>query len=132
MKAFGCNVEYDGHDYHVGAGQRYNTGKYYIEPDISAACYFWAAAAVTGGSVTVRESRYGMLQGDMKFLDVLKKMGCTVNQTGEGIQVDAPDGGILKPVDVDMNDFSDQSMTLAAIAPFAQGTTRIHLSLIHI
>ena len=126
MKAFGCNVEYDGHDYHVGAGQRYNTGKYYIEPDISAACYFWAAAAVTGGSVTVRESRYGMMQGDMKFLDVLKKMGCTVNQTGEGIQVDAPDGGILKPVDVDMNDFSDQSMTLAAIAPFAQGTTRIH------
>ena len=67
-----------------------------------------------------------MMQGDMKFLDVLKKMGCTVNQTGEGIQVDAPDGGILKPVDVDMNDFSDQSMTLAAIAPFAQGTTRIH------
>lgn len=53
-------------------------------------------------------------------------MGCTVNQTGEGIQVDAPDSGILKPVDVDMNDFSDQSMTLAAIAPFAQGTTRIH------
>ena len=61
----------------------------------------------------------------MKFLDVLKKMGCTVNQTGEGIQVDAPDGGILKPVDVDMNDFSDQSMTLAAIAPFAKTTTVI-------
>ncbi len=126
MKAFGCDVEYDGHDYHVEAGQKYNSGRYYIEPDISAACYFWAAAAVTGGSVTVKESRYGMMQGDMKFLDVLKKMGCTVSQTKDGIQVNAPENGMLKPVDVDMNDFSDQSMTLAAIAPFAQGTTRIH------
>lgn len=126
MKDFGCEVIYDGHDYHVTAGQKYNAGNYRIEPDISAACYFWAAAAVTGGSVTVSGSRYGMMQGDMKFLDVLEKMGCTVDETEDGIRVTAPKSGILTAVDVDMNDFSDQTMTLAAIAPFAQGTTKIH------
>lgn len=126
MKDFGCEVMYDGHDYHVAAGQSYKAGKYYIEPDISAACYFWAAAAATGGRVTVRESRYGMMQGDMKFLDVLTQMGCGVHQTSDGIEVAAPENGVLKAVDVDMNNFSDQTMTLAAIAPFAQGTTRIH------
>ncbi len=126
MKDFGCKVVYDGHDYHVAAGQSYNVGEYYIEPDISAACYFWAAAAVTGGSVTVAGSRYGMMQGDMKFLGVLERMGCTVIETADGINVTAPADGVLKAVDVDMNDFSDQTMTLAAIAPFAQGRTRIH------
>lgn len=126
MKDFGCKVVYDGHDYHVAAGQSYNVGEYYIEPDISAACYFWAAAAVTGGSVTVAGSRYGMMQGDMKFLGVLERMGCTVIETADGINVTAPADGVLKAVDVDMNDFSDQTMTLAAIAPFAKGITRIH------
>ena len=126
MKDFGCEVIYDGHDYHVPAGQGYSVGEYYIEPDISAACYFWASAAVTGGSVTVVGSRYGMMQGDMKFLDVLSRMGCIVTETEDGINVTAPESGVLNAVDVDMNDFSDQTMTLAAIAPFAQGTTRIH------
>ncbi len=126
MKEFGCKVIYDGHDYHVAAGQSYHVGEYYIEPDISAACYFWAAAAVTGGSITVAGSRYGMMQGDMKFLGVLEKMGCHVEAAEAGIKVDAPCDGVLRAVDVDMNDFSDQTMTLAAIAPFAQGTTRIH------
>lgn len=125
MKDFGCEVIYDGHDYHVPAGQGYSVGEYYIEPDISAACYFWASAAVTGGSVTVAGSRYGMMQGDMKFLDVLSKMGCIVTETYDGINVTAPESGVLNAVDVDMNDFSDQTMTLAAIAPFADGTTRI-------
>lgn len=126
MKDFGCEVVYDGHDYHVAAGQRYNAGSYHIEPDISAACYFWAAAAVTGGKVTVAGSSHGMMQGDMKFLEVLEKMGCKALQTDAGIEVEAPEDGILRAVDVDMNDFSDQTMTLAAIAPFARGTTRIH------
>ncbi len=126
MRDFGCDVSYDGHDYHVKPGQSYNAGNYYIEPDISAACYFWAAAAVTGGRALVRGSSLDMMQGDMKFLEVLMKMGCTVHEKPEGIMVAAPEDGILKAVDVDMNDFSDQTMTLAAIAPFAQGTTKIH------
>lgn len=125
MKDFGCEVVYDGHDYHVAKGQTYSVADYYIEPDISAACYFWAIAAVTGGSITVNQSHYGMMQGDMKFLTVLEKMGCTVVDTQEGIRVTAPADGMLQAVDVDMNDFSDQTMTLAAIAPFTNGKTII-------
>ena len=126
MKDFGCEVTYDGHDYHVAAGQAYRAGEYYIEPDISAACYFWAMAAVTGGCVTVLGSRRDMMQGDMKLLDVLERMGCLVNETAQGITVTGPKDGHIKAVEVDMNDFSDQTMTLAAIAPFADGTTYIY------
>ncbi|MGN1187317.1 MAG: 3-phosphoshikimate 1-carboxyvinyltransferase [Lachnospiraceae bacterium] len=126
MKDFGCEVTYDGHDYHVAAGQAYRAGVYDIEPDISAACYFWSMAAITGGCVTVKGSRRAMMQGDMKFLDVLERMGCSVNETAQGIAVTGPQDGNIKAVEVDMNDFSDQTMTLAAIASFSEGTTRIH------
>ena len=126
MKDFGCEVLYDGHDYHVAAGQVYRAGEYDIEPDISAACYFWSMAAITGGCVTVKGSRRDMMQGDMKFLDLLERMGCSVNETAQGIAVTGPGDGHIKAVEVDMNDFSDQTMTLAAIAPFADGTTYIY------
>lgn len=125
MKDFGCSVSYDGHDYHVPAGEHYNPGDYDIEPDISAACYFWAIAAVTGGSIRVNGVRRNMMQGDIKFLEVLETMGCIAEESMEGITVSAPNAGYLKSVDVNMNDFSDQTMTLAAIAPYADGTTHI-------
>ena len=125
MRDFGCMVEYDGHDYHIAKNQSYKSGEYDIEPDISAACYFWGMAAVTGGSVKVNGVKKNMMQGDMKFLDVLRKMGCEVSEETDGVRVSAPENGKLLGVDVNMNDFSDQTMTLAAIAPFAEGTTRI-------
>ncbi len=125
MKDFGCSVSYDGHDYHVPANEKYNAGEYHIEPDISAACYFWAIGAVTGGSVRVNGVKRDMMQGDVKFLEVLERMGCTVEESTEGITVTAPTDGKLRAVDVNMNDFSDQTMTLAAIAPFADGITHI-------
>lgn len=124
MEEFGCEVFYDGHDYHIRAGQAYKSGNYVVEPDVSAACYFYAMAAVTGGSAIVNHVHEGLMQGDMKFLDVLKQMGCIVEDLPEGISVTGPKEG-LSGVDVDMNDFSDQTMTLAAIAPFANGVTRI-------
>ena len=65
------------------------------------------------------------MQGDLKFIDVLKQMGCAVTEEREGICVSGPKDGEYCGVDVDMNDFSDQSMTLAAIAPFAKTTTVI-------
>jgi 3-phosphoshikimate 1-carboxyvinyltransferase len=81
-------------------------------------------AAVSGGSALVRHVHYGLMQGDMKFLSVLEKMGCTVRDEEEGIRVTGPANG-LNGIDVDMNDFSDQAMTLAAIAPFAKTETTI-------
>ena len=63
------------------------------------------------------------MQGDMMFLDVLEQMGCEVSDTEEGVMVKGTDR--LKGVKVDMNNFSDQALTLAALAVFADGPTRI-------
>lgn len=132
MKQFGCIAQYDGHDYFIEKGQAYKAGTYVVEPDVSAACYFYAMAAATGGSAVVNHVHPGLMQGDMKFLDVLEQMGCFVEDTNEGIRVTGSSDG-LNGVDVDMNDFSDQTMTLCAIAPFAKSETRIrnvsHISL---
>ena len=120
MKDFGVNVNTpeDG-VYIVNYGQKYKPGLYNIEPDISGACYFYAAAAITGGSVLVRDVYYSSMQGDIKFLEVLEGMGCETKETDEGIIFKGPENGRCKGVEVDMNGFSDQAMTLAAIAPFA-------------
>lgn len=95
---------------------------YAIEPDASAASYFWAAAAVTGGRVTVSGLNRTSLQGDVRFVDVLAQMGCRVEECDAGVTVH---GGPLRGVDVDMNDISDTVMTLGAVALFAAGPTTI-------
>ena len=125
MKQFGCEVVHEGAVYQIPADDNYVAGTYQIEPDVSAACYFYAAAALTGGYALVKNVRYTSMQGDMKFLEVLKQLGCKVEEEHEGISVTGPANGEYNGVDVDMNDFSDQTMTLAAIAPFAKTTTVI-------
>ena len=120
MAQFGCAVSFDGKTYVIEAGSKYQPETYQIEPDVSAACYFYAAAAITGGSVLVRSVHSTSMQGDMRFLNVLEKMGCDVKEEQRGIRVTAPADGTLHGIEIDMNDFSDQSMTLAAIAPFAK------------
>ncbi len=125
MRQFGCEVDHEGAEYVIPADDSYVAGSYQIEPDVSAACYFYAAAALTGGYCLVKNVRRTSMQGDMKFLDVLKQLGCTVTEEREGISVTGPAEGEYDGVDVDMNDFSDQTMTLAAIAPFAKTPTII-------
>lgn len=126
MEDFGCSVEYDGQDYRVEAGQGYNGGTYQIEPDVSAAAYFYGMAAITGGRALVRSVHFDTTQGDIKFLGVLEKMGCQVMDTPDGIVVEGPENGHLKGLSLDMNDFSDQALTLAAIAPFADAPVVIN------
>jgi len=96
--------------------------EYAIEPDASAASYFWAASAILGGRVTVSGLTEHSLQGDVRFVDLLHQMGCRVEKCDSGITVH---GGALRGIDVDMNDISDTVMTLAAVACFASGPTRI-------
>jgi 3-phosphoshikimate 1-carboxyvinyltransferase len=98
------------------------TCEYLIEPDASAASYFFGAAAITGGHITVPNIPTKSLQGDVCFVDVLEEMGCQVVRGEAGITVE---GGPLRGIDVDMNDISDTVMTLAAIACFAEGPTTI-------
>ena len=92
---------------------------YRIEPDVSAACYFYGAAAISGGSICVRGVQEDSLQGDLALLKVLDSMGCTLENAEAGIRLTGPSDGHLKGIDVDMHAFSDQALTLAAIAPFA-------------
>lgn len=125
MKAFGVEVAFDGRDYKVAPKAVYRKSHYTVEPDMSAACYFYGAAAVTGGQALVKKVHMDNTQGDLRFLDVLKQMGCEVADTREGIRVTGPFGGALKGITVDMNDFSDQALTLAALAPFAKDCVKI-------
>lgn len=65
------------------------------------------------------------MQGDLRFLEVLEKLGCHVTDTEAGIEVTGTNDGHYPGITVDMNDFSDQTMTLAALAPFADSPTTI-------
>lgn len=97
-------------------------GSFDIEPDASAASYFWAAAAIAGGRVRIPGLTVHSLQGDVRFVEVLEQMGCNLVRDDWGITVH---GGPLHGIDVDMNDISDTVMTLAAVACFAEGPTTI-------
>lgn len=100
----------------------YSGTNYEIEPDASAASYFWAMAAISGGDVTVEGLTYASLQGDVNFCRVLEQMGCRVIQESNALRVI---GGKLHGVDVDMADISDTVQTLGAVALFASGPTRV-------
>jgi 3-phosphoshikimate 1-carboxyvinyltransferase len=125
LKSFGVNVEFDGEKYYVKGNQNIEIGDYYIEPDVSAACYFYAIAALTGGSITVENVFRNSSQGDIKFIYMLEQMGCVVEEGEKGITVTGNPNGEFNGIDINMNDFSDQALTLAAIAPFAKTSTVI-------
>ena len=130
LKRFGVGVLYDDVSsiYYVNPPHNriINPETVFCEPDVSAACYFYAAAALTGGSVCVSGLCRDSVQGDMRFItDVLVPMGCSLSENGNGLTVTGPVNGKLGAVDVDMQDFSDQALTLAAIAPWADGPVHI-------
>lgn len=125
MKEFGVSVFFDGITYTVPPDASYQMDRCVVEPDMSAACYFYAAAAITGGRTLVRNVHGDNTQGDLRFLEVLRVMGCVVEEENLGIAVLGPKSGTLHGIDINMNDFSDQALTLAAIAPFAEGPVRI-------
>jgi 3-phosphoshikimate 1-carboxyvinyltransferase len=123
MRAFGVEVVREGDVFEVPPGG-YRATTYAIEPDASTASYFFAAAAVTpGGEVTVPGLGEGALQGDLGFVDVLRRMGAQV--TVERDRTTVKGSGELHGVTVNMRDISDTMPTLAAIAPFASGPVRI-------
>jgi 3-phosphoshikimate 1-carboxyvinyltransferase len=103
--------------------QRYQiSGSFAVEPDATAASYFFAAAAISGGRVSVPGMGKDSLQGDIRFIRILENMRCHVDCAGSLLTVS---GGLLRGIDVDMNDISDTVMTLAAVACFAEGPTTI-------
>lgn len=128
MEAFGVSPEIDRSSWKscsVRAGQRYVARDYTIEPDASNASYFFAAAAATGGRVTVRGLGSNSTQGDLNFVRALERMGASVTMTADETTVTGPPDGALRGIEIDMNGISDTAQTLASIAPFADGPTTI-------
>ena len=107
---------------HILGRRTYRGSNYAIEPDASAASYFWAAAAITGGEVTVEGLTKDSLQGDVQFVECLAQMGCRVEYAPDGITVA---GRAERGIDVEMNAISDTVQTLAVVALFADGPTTI-------
>ena len=123
MQAFGAEVFWpdDLSEFHITA-KPYNSGTYDIEPDASAASYFFGAAAVTGGEVTVTWLSRNALQGDVGFAAALQQMGCEVIWGIDRITVK---GKPLHGIDIDMNAISDTAQTLSTVAVFADSPTTI-------
>ncbi|GAB4844357.1 3-phosphoshikimate 1-carboxyvinyltransferase 1, chloroplastic [Ancistrocladus abbreviatus] len=133
MERFGVSVEHSSswERFLVRGGQKYRSpGNAYVEGDASSASYFLAGAAVTGGTVTVEGCGTSSLQGDVKFAEVLEKMGAKVTWTENSVTVTGPprdSSGTkhLRSIDVNMNKMPDVAMTLAVVALFADGPTAI-------
>jgi 3-phosphoshikimate 1-carboxyvinyltransferase len=124
MFDFGVEVKRDGYNRFTVSPTLYSPlSTYSIEADASAASYFFAAPAICGGTVRIKNISRTSVQGDIVFLDVLAQMGCLVEETDHCILVTGRSS--LRGLDVDMRDFPDTAQTLAAIAPFASTPTRI-------
>lgn len=126
MEQFGvCAKQTDPRTFRIAAGQQYQALDYRIEPDVSAACYFYALAPLLGVPVLVEHVHFDSLQGDVAFLKILERMGCALEEKEQGITVLPPADNTFHGVTADMSACSDQAITLAAIAPFADSPTTI-------
>ncbi|MGB3727520.1 MAG: 3-phosphoshikimate 1-carboxyvinyltransferase [Glaciecola sp.] len=124
MAKFGVVVEnYDYQKFIINKGQAYTAPAHFlVEGDASSASYFLAAAAIKGGTIKVTGIGKDSIQGDIRFADVLEKMGATVSWEQDSISVTA---NTLQAIDMDMNHIPDAAMTIATTALFAKGTTRM-------
>lgn len=121
MKQFGVDVLKSGSTYTIFKNSHYNGKEYSIEPDMSAACYFYAMSPLLKVKSKVVGVNKKSLQGDIAFLDVLSDMGCDIVEKDDGIECIPPRDGVVKSGEWDLSSFSDQTLTLAAIAPFCDG-----------
>lgn len=123
MKQFGITVQNENYKTLTVLPQQYKAADMIIEGDYSSASYFFAAAAITNGKVTVKNLNPDSKQGDAYFITILEQMGCRIKKTGDGITVEGTSN--LKSVDVDLGDYPDIEQTVAVVAAFAKGKTTI-------
>ncbi len=128
MSDFGVNIVNENYKkYIVDSGHNYQISKTYrIDGDASGCSYFWGIAAISGQGIRVQNISPESVQGDVKFPEILKEMGCTVisNAAERWIEVKGPVGK-LKAIEVDMENMPDTAQTLAVVASFAEGRTMI-------
>lgn len=102
-----------------------NTPFFEVEPDVSGACYFYALALLCAARVKVRGVHRQCLQTDIKFLTLLEERGVKISEEKDGVTADGRGVSSFEGFRLNMQDFSDQSLTVAALAPFASSPTRI-------
>lgn len=126
LEQFGIKViNHSFQSFTIPAGARYlSPNQLFVEGDASSASYFLAAGAIAG-EVTVKGVGKASIQGDVKFAHVLKMMGAEVTWNDHSITVKPPRNGELKGLDLDCNDIPDAAMTLATLALYANGKTRL-------
>lgn len=123
MKSFAVTVENEAYKkLFIKAPQKYQPRTYSVEGDASSASYFFAAAAVSGGEITITNLNPNSVQGDIHFVDVLEQMGCDVERSAEKIHLK---GNPLRGISINMNNMPDVVQTLAVVSLFAEGATTI-------
>ncbi len=125
MRQFGIPVKQEGNVCQVPCCRSFGREEYQVEPDISGACYFYALAPLMGTNVVVKNVHEDSLQGDISFLRLLVNLGCRMKDEEEGILISGEGMEKYPGLEVSMKDFSDQTMTMAVLAPFASGPTLI-------
>ncbi|KAI0484022.1 Pentafunctional AroM protein [Xylariaceae sp. FL0804] len=129
MQAFGVTVTKSADEpytYHIPQGSYQNPPEYTVESDASSATYPLAVAAITGTTCTIPNIGAKSLQGDARFaVDVLRPMGCTVEQTDFSTTVTGPSPGGLKGISVNMEPMTDAFLTASVLAAVASGETTI-------
>ena len=123
LRDMGGRAEWEGDDVLVVTPRPLHGRVIEVEPDASSASYFLALAAIHRGRVRIRGLGTDSRQGDARFHRVLAQMGAATDQTGGYTQVHGTD--TLTGGDFDLGDMPDMTLTLAATALWARGTTRI-------
>jgi 3-phosphoshikimate 1-carboxyvinyltransferase len=100
-------------------------GDVFVEGDASGASYFLAAGAVGGGPVRVEGVGRGSIQGDIGFAHALGQLGARIDMGENWVEASAPADRLLHAFDLDLNATPDAAMTLAVVALFAEGTSRL-------
>ena len=129
MESFGVKpvVTYENNraSYILEEGKGYSGQIYEIEPDVSAACYFYAMAEILGCKAQVERVHLDSIQGDIEFVKLLTKMGAKLSENSEGIVLQGAKDGYYEGLEANLNSFSDQSLTLAVVGAFAKSPTKI-------
>jgi len=124
MRRFGVDVKRDAwREFHVPGGFYVSPGSIFVEGDASSASYFLAAGAVGGGPVRVEGVGKDSIQGDVRFTEVLERMGAKVSFGADWIE--ASGGEPLRAIDLDLNHIPDAAMTAAVLALFARGPSTL-------
>jgi 3-phosphoshikimate 1-carboxyvinyltransferase len=123
MREWGVDVlEMGDGGYHIPCGQSYQKNQYVVEGDFSSAGYFFAIAALTGSTITLKNLNPHSIQADCKFLNILARMGNEINIIDHGITII---GKQILPQSINMEDYPDQVQTMAVLTAFARGVTKI-------